>query len=185
MLYTPLRTRVEIFPWVNNCWAKFNLLDVTHLWSSGFLELRNWTFHLWTFFLSVRELGVLFKLKSWKQSKKWGANIPRAFELKPQDFSQVSFKTAACDGRPASVDSEWRWEISWHGKSHLSIPAMFGVGAPEQRDTETDLSSAGLAVCLQQDQDKLAAFISGNEMKHFKWKYKQLWNFAQLMQTWE
>lgn len=83
----------------------------------------------------------------------------------PQDFSQVSFKTAACDGRPASVDSEWRWEISWHGKSPLGSRALFGEGAPEQRDRETDLSSAGLAVCLQQDQGKPAARISGSEMK--------------------
>lgn len=55
-------------------------------------------------------------------------------------------------------------------RSPVSSPALFGVGAPEQRDREADLSSAGLAVCLQQDQDKPAAGISGSGVKHFKWK---------------
>lgn len=32
-----------------------------------------------------------------------------------------------------------------------------------ERDRETDLSSADVAVCLQQDQDKPAACISGSE----------------------
>ena len=99
-----------------------------------------------------------------------GANIPLAFESMPQDFSHVSFKKAAWDGRPASVCSEWRWEISWHGKSPVGSIALFCLGFPQQRDRETYLSSAGLALCLQQEQHKPAASISGSEIKHLNWK---------------
>ena len=48
-------------------------------------------------------------------------------------------------------------------KSPLHGPELFSVGAQVQCDRETDLSSAGIAVCLQQDQDKPATHISGIE----------------------
>lgn len=45
---------------------------------------------------------------------------------------------------------------------------MFGVGARVQCDRKTDLSSDGIAVCFQQDQNKPAAGISGTENTFYK-----------------
>lgn len=138
-----------------------NLSCVKRNWKSW-----TWTFYLWTFFLFVREREVLSKLDLQavqSQFKKWGANIPQAFESLPQNFSQLTLKTTACDERSSSVDSEWRWEISWHVKSPLGSPALFCVGA---------------SVCLKQDQDKPVARINESQMKHFKLKQKQLWNLT-------